>query len=430
MFNIAVFKLKDIIKYMIYITLTTVIAISSVKYFTNKGEIKKETVETKEEIIDSQKEKKEENEKKEKTEKKEEKKKNIISKINTKNIDRQIVSLKKINEDKNRNKKKEVKTENSKKLGYMKKIINTEISSINEIKKEEVEREKEREKEKENKKAEIEKNKKEEINGKSEKEEVQLASTQVKTEIITNNPIKEVYNTTYGKVKIKNGTNINLTEEIMKPDIKIDNKNILIFHTHTCESYTPSKKYPYEQTGNYRTTNLNYSVARLGDELEKHLKEYKIPVIHDKTYHDYPAYNGSYTRSLKTVQNILKENKSDIIIDIHRDAIGAREDYAPIVKIGDEIAAQIMYVIGTNEGGLEHPNWEQNLKFAIKVQEKAEEMYPGLFKPIMLSKYRYNQHNRKTCKHNGSRSNRKHIRTINNKYEISSKSIRRSAKIK
>ena len=51
-----------------------------------------------------------------------------------------------------------------------------------------------------------------------------------------------------------------------------------------------------------------------------------------------------------------------------------------------------MFVIGTNAGGLWHPNWNQNLKFAVKVQEKAEEMYPGLFKPIMLTKSRYNQH--------------------------------------
>ena len=56
---------------------------------------------------------------------------------------------------------------------------------------------------------------------------------------------------------------------------------------------------------------------------------------------------------------------------------GSRSDYAPCVKIGDEdIAAQIMFVIGTNGGGLWHPNWNQNLKFAIKIQEKAEEMYP------------------------------------------------------
>lgn len=51
-----------------------------------------------------------------------------------------------------------------------------------------------------------------------------------------------------------------------------------------------------------------------------------------------------------------------------------------------------MFVVGTNGGGLWHPNWNQNLKFAVKVQEKAEEMYPGLFKPIMLTNSRYNQH--------------------------------------
>ena len=41
----------------------------------------------------------------------------------------------------------------------------------------------------------------------------------------------------------------------LNPNIKIDNKNILIFHTHSCESYTPSEKYQYSQTGNYRTFN-------------------------------------------------------------------------------------------------------------------------------------------------------------------------------
>lgn len=77
---------------------------------------------------------------------------------------------------------------------------------------------------------------------------------------------------------------------------------------------------------------------------------------------------------------------------MHRDAVGSKETYAPTVKIGDEYAAQIMFVIGTDGGGLEHPNWQQNLKFAVKVQEKANELYPGLFRPILLRNSRYNQH--------------------------------------
>lgn len=130
------------------------------------------------------------------------------------------------------------------------------------------------------------------------------------------------------------------------------------------------------QHGNFRTTNLNFSVAEVGEVFSSQLKAYGFNVNHNKTYHDYPAYNGSYDRSLTTIQNILKEQKDcDVIIDIHRDAI-ADSTYAPKVKIGDEYAAQLMFVIGTNGSELEHDNWIENLKFAIKVQKKANEMYP------------------------------------------------------
>ena len=53
---------------------------------------------------------------------------------------------------------------------------------------------------------------------------------------------------------------------------------------------------------------------------------------------------------------------------------------------------KLCLLFGTDNSGLWHPNWNQNLKFAIKVQQKAEELYPGLFKTIMLTKSRYNQH--------------------------------------
>ena len=226
----------------------------------------------------------------------------------------------------------------------------------------------------------------------AESSEIKVAETGVTTQVITQNPIAEKSNVQYGNVKIKNETDYELTQEMLKPDITIENKNVIIFHTHSCESYTSSEKYPYTPTGNYRTTDLNYTVTRVGTELENQLKNYNFNVVHNQDYHDYPSYNGSYTRSLKTVEGILETVPSDIIIDLHRDAVGSRSDYAPTVKIGNEEAAQIMFVIGTNNGGLWHPNWNQNLKFAVKVQEKAEELYPGLFKPIMLTKSRYNQH--------------------------------------
>ncbi len=146
-----------------------------------------------------------------------------------------------------------------------------------------------------------------------------------------------------------------------------------------------------KKLGSYRTTDLNYSVAKVGDKLEENLKNLGYNVKHNKTYHDYPAYTGSYTRSYATVKEILNSFNSDIIIDLHRDAIGSRSDYAPTVKIGEDYCSQLMFVIGTNGGGLNHPNWNSNLKFATKIQEKANELYPGLFKPIILRNSRYNQ---------------------------------------
>ena len=148
----------------------------------------------------------------------------------------------------------------------------------------------------------------------------------------------------------------------------------------------------YEMTGNYRTTDLNYSVARVGTELTNYLENKGFNVEHNTTYHDYPSYSGSYERSLSTVQNLLIGKDTELVIDLHRDAVGSSNEYAPRIKINDNYASQMMFVIGTDGGGLEHPNWNQNLKIAIKIQEKANEMYPGLFRPIIIRNSRYNQH--------------------------------------
>ena len=214
------------------------------------------------------------------------------------------------------------------------------------------------------------------------------------TKVIDKNNKNDTFTIAYGSVKIKNESSYTLTEEMLNPNISfVNKKDILIFHTHTCESYTPTIQNSYIATGNYRTTDLNYSVARVGNELNNCLINKGFNMIHDTTYHDYPAYNGSYSRSLATVKKILSNNKStQLVIDLHRDALGNGTNYGPTIMIGEEQVAQLMFVIGTNGGGLTHNNWNTNLKLAILIQQKANEMYPGLFKPIILRDSRYNQH--------------------------------------
>ena len=349
MFNVTVLKIGDIIKYLVGISIIVMLMVFTARYFSST----KENKNTKNFKI-------------------------LQANSLTKCMEQEIPVMASINSENDMQEQNETSKNN-----YLEQFLQTEISSIKGIQEAEEVVEVEDKNENQN-----------EITQNAEiKNDVQLAqSTNAQTEVVTPNPISENYNVQYGNVKIKNQTTYNLTEDILKPDIKIDNKNIVIFHTHSCESYTSSEKYPYTQTGNFRTTDLKYTVTQVGSELENYLKKYNLNVVHDTSYHDYPSYTGSYTRSLKTVENILQTTPSDIIIDLHRDAIGSRADYAPTVKIGEDYAAQIMFVIGTNEGGLYHPNWNQNLKFAVKVQQKAEEMYPGLFKPMMVTKSRYNQH--------------------------------------
>lgn len=215
--------------------------------------------------------------------------------------------------------------------------------------------------------------------------------TNISTEVIDSK--YNVYTYELFGVKVKNESKYDFSESDFNINsIDVNENNILIFHTHTCESYTASAQYNYQATGNYRTTDLNFTVSRVGDELEKYLKQFGFNVFHDKTYHDYPAYSGSYGRSLNTVKKLLGVyTDTDIVIDLHRDAIGDNT-YAPKVKIGDEMGAQLMFVIGTDGSGLEHNDWRKNLQFALQVQKKANEMYPGLFKPIIVRNSRYNQH--------------------------------------
>ena len=102
-------------------------------------------------------------------------------------------------------------------------------------------------------------------------------------------------------VKIKNETDFELTDDVLNSEgLDIDSSNIVIFHTHTCESYTSSESYAYIPTGNFRTTDLNYSVARVGSELEKYL----IKLLKLKKY-----YKGQIMQKIwqkhRKVQNLF-----------------------------------------------------------------------------------------------------------------------------
>ena len=137
-----------------------------------------------------------------------------------------------------------------------------------------------------------------------EEEKIEEAKTGIGTEIISGGNINNKYTNEYNGVQIKNESKYELTEDMLTPNINLENKkDIIIYHTHTCESYTQSAGFEYTPSGNFRTTDLNFSVVRVGRELKNRLTNYGFNVVHNETYHDYPAYSGSYNRSLTSVKN-------------------------------------------------------------------------------------------------------------------------------
>lgn len=184
-----------------------------------------------------------------------------------------------------------------------------------------------------------------------------------------------------------------LVQEKLKFQLSKNDVETIIYHTHTTEAYTQSEDYLYEESGVYRTLNNDANMIKIGEELKRNLQKKGFGVFHDKTIYDYPDYNSSYSKAGKGILETLdKYKKAKIVLDVHRDAISVNtEQYKPVVQIGGKKVAQFLIVIGTNQGGLNHPAWRENLKLALKIKQLADQKYPGLCRCVILRKERFNQ---------------------------------------
>ncbi len=182
-----------------------------------------------------------------------------------------------------------------------------------------------------------------------------------------------------------------------KPKFKITANNkpeVLIMHTHETESYQNEKSDFFSKNYNSRTTDNRKNVSRVGDEIEKQLKAAGIGVIHDRTPHDYPSYNGAYERSAVTVKNILKKYPTiKVVLDVHRDAIQPNADtmIAPVTTINGRSCAQVMIISGCDNGKMNMPKYMENLKFSASLQSQMESDYKTLTRPILFDYRKYNQ---------------------------------------
>ena len=169
---------------------------------------------------------------------------------------------------------------------------------------------------------------------------------------------------------------------------------ILIMHTHGSEAYTMDGADIYEPSDTARTTDPEYNMIRIGEEMKEVFEELGLGVVHDTELYDYPGYSGSYDRSKAGVEAYLAQYPTiRVVLDVHRDALIAEDGttYKVTSQVNGETAAQVMMVIGTDDTGLNHPNWTENLSFAVQLQGALNQDYPTLARPITLRTSRFNQ---------------------------------------
>ncbi len=213
----------------------------------------------------------------------------------------------------------------------------------------------------------------------------------------TNINIKETY--IHGGMSIKNNTEyiVDVTEFLsIGPQIKLtaNNPQILIMHTHGSEAYTPAGLDRYEESDDKRTEDTEFNVIRIGAELTKLLEEQGLNVIHDTRIHDYPSYTGSYSRAEQAIKEILDQNPSiTIVLDLHRDALDSNGIiYKTMADESGVCASQIMFLCGSDASGLQHDNWQKNLRLALYLQQTINTKHPTLMRPVTLVQERYNTH--------------------------------------
>ena len=199
-------------------------------------------------------------------------------------------------------------------------------------------------------------------------------------------------------VLVRNETNYEIDAALAAKDppplrLPAEGAQILIIHTHSSEAYTPAGLDRYEPSDSARTEDASYNVIRVGDELTRLFEQAGLRVIHDRGVYDYPSYTGSYARSGAAVEQYLRDNQSiRVVLDLHRDALGADGViYKTVAEEQGTCASQAMLLVGTDESGLEHPRWRENLSLALYLQRALLAAHPTLMRPVALVPQRYNQ---------------------------------------
>ena len=171
-----------------------------------------------------------------------------------------------------------------------------------------------------------------------------------------------------------NYLNKNLRQKKTIPVIKEESKDplIYIYNTHQTEEYETSTILDYSIKPTVTISNYILEEIFNKNKLYTYVEESSVKEILNKN-------SWSYSYSYKATRILLEQRKQEYptlkyFIDIHRDSIPKDKT---TVTINNKSYAKILFLIG-----LENPNYQENLIFTEKLNNKLNQKYPNLTKGI------------------------------------------------
>lgn len=169
---------------------------------------------------------------------------------------------------------------------------------------------------------------------------------------------------------------------------------ILILHTHGTEAYAAEGQTSYTEGDSFRNTDIGGNVVAVGAVMADTFAAAGIPALHCLEMFDRESYSDAYVRSAAAVREYLEEHPSiRIVLDVHRDSIirSDKTKIRPVTDVNGADTAQFMIVAGTDFKGANHPDWQDNLNFALKIQSRLAEVSQKLCRAVNLRGAGFNQ---------------------------------------
>jgi len=205
------------------------------------------------------------------------------------------------------------------------------------------------------------------INNSFSKEET-ILETLINKTLQMSNPLK-LLNKDYNKY---------INSKVVEKEQKVSTTKtatpvIYLYNTHQTEEYAPST---------YAEFSINPTVIMNNYILEDIFNKngYQTVVEEEEIKKILTENNWKYVNSYKASRillerSIIKYPTLEYFIDIHRDSLKKERT---TINIRDKDYAKILFLIGT-----ENPNYQANLELTEKINNKLNELYPGLSKGIL-----------------------------------------------